>query len=183
VIEQKGETAHSNRAGRTKLFFQTPSCDDPRAPHATSLPRLSPAKFASPSVVAGDNDGTACADAPCPARSPDTAAGPCAPTTAAPPPGNARCNSPSAHSGDESDNRTPPKGRSANAAHTGELVLQQDVVHAGLGPRECASRKVKSRIEAINFNPRRLFPGLHPPHAARRPFQIIHTPTPHANDG
>ena len=78
----------------------------------------------------------------------------------------------------EIDSRIPSAGSDATRCDRRELVSSNVLKHPEEGPRELLSRKVKSRIEAANFNPRRLFQRRHhQPDTTNPPRYLSQTPS------
>jgi hypothetical protein len=165
-------TGCNNQAGRNKFFSPPAPGDDPRAPHATSFPKLSPAKSASPPVVAGDNDGTAADDAPCPARSPDNSPEPAVATTAVPFPDTPYHSNTFARNKGESDAHNPPTGNRATADSTQaiEIAIRMDQTEEG-------SREVPLPRSQVSGRSRLLRPEaiLSTQHPCRRDCLLLST--------
>ena len=136
--EARAETIRSNPAVNRGVFQDPPPSDGPRTSPAAL--RALPAADAH---VHG-NGMPAGGGTPCPARSPDTAARPATPTTAAPTPGRLRYSTAPEDEGAKTTSRTPSIDRSADG-NGPALAIAASCNHAQDGPRELLLPKVKSR--------------------------------------
>ena len=144
----------NSRADRTKIFYPDNVSDDPR--------RRSPAEGAG--LVAVSHAAVLASDVLVPgerhdlARWHDTDPGLSRAASDARRPGKLGCSNKCEHRPVEIDARIPSASSSATHCDRPELVSSNTLEHLEVGPRELLSRKVKSRIEAANFSPRRFFP-------------------------
>lgn len=141
----------SSPADRTKIFFAGDLSDDPRSP----LPAEESGRLAVSHAAALANDALVPGELYDLFRWHDSDAGISRRASDGRPPGRPGCNSKSEHRPVESDAHSPSASNSATRRDRPELVRSNTLEHPGVGPRELVSRKVKSRIEGANFNPRR----------------------------
>lgn len=154
--ETNDRTLHSNLADRTKSFFPDAVGDDDDDPRTCFLAEVS-RRSAVSHAAAHASDAIVPAESHALSRCSDTGVVLSTTATDAPPPGTFRCNRGSEHRPAENDNHIPSAGSFATRSDRRGLVRSNVLKHPEEGPRELLSRKVKSRIEAPNFNPRRLF--------------------------
>ncbi len=161
-------TFRNSRADRTKIFYPDNVSDDPRrrssAEGSQQVPLSHVAALASDAIVPDALHDLA--------RWPDTDPGLSITASDAQLLGRLRCNSVPAHSPVESDGRSLSASNCAIHCDRPELVSSNNSEHLEVGPRELLSRKVKSRIEAANFSPRRFFPRRYRHDPATPPYDI-----------
>jgi hypothetical protein len=91
---------------------------------------------------------------------------------AAPLPGMLRCNSGSERTTAKNGSCILSSGSIATRCDRRELARLNVSIDLEEGPRERLSRKVKSRIEAADLNPRRLFPQRRHHTSTSKPFKV-----------
>jgi hypothetical protein len=142
---------HNNQADRTRIFFPDDLTDDPRRRPPAEEGKL----FAASRAAALASGDTVRAEPHGLARWSGTGLALSTTASDGQRPGRPGCNSGSAHRTAETGSRTPSASSPATRCGRLELESPNDLEHLEVGPRELLSRKVKSRIEAANFNPRR----------------------------
>jgi len=155
--ETSDRSLHSNPADRTRILFPDAVSDDPRTCSSMQVSGRSAVSHAA----ALANDGIVPDELHARFRCIDT--GVVLSTTAsdATPPGTPRCNSGSEHTTAGNGSRSLSAGSIATRCDKRVLASSNVLKDAEEGPRELLSRKVKSRTEANDFSPRRLFTQRH----------------------
>ena len=154
--ETSDRSPHNNLADRTNFFSPDVAhqvYDDPRA----APPMEGWGRFAAPHAAVLASDVTVPGGPPALSRWIDIGVGPSTASSDAPPHGRCRYNSGSERTTAGNDDRSPSADSVATRSDKRVLARSNDLEHPEVGPRELLSRKVKSRIEADDFNPRRLF--------------------------